>query len=454
MTLILDCLYLLAAALTLPYWLYKLPQAQRYRAGIWQRLGFNPLSPREGRRLWVHCASVGEASIPRTLVCELRSRRPQWQIVFSTNTDTGAARLRELYPWATAFYMPLDLSFCARTALGRVRPDMVMLVELELWPNFLDACRRLEVPVVIVNGRIGRGTRQWVGRLARLWRRLYAPVRLCCARSEEDARGFVRAGLDPHKVVNCGMLKCDVPVTQPEPAEAQRLRRLFGLDPEAPVVVAGSTHRGEEAILARAYRDLKLTRRALRLIVAPRHVERAAEAAAAIRGRGLPVALKTDLDAGRARATAEEVIVVDTIGDLVSCYALAHCVFVGRSLVAPGGGQNVMEPAALGKPVLTGPHTGNFIPEMRLLKEAGAAVVVRDREELAEQLGRLLAEPAAARRMGRAGRDVVEAGRGATERTLEMLAPLLEDPAPAKPDGRKARRSGGPAGGPRGAATP
>lgn len=443
MTLILDCFYLLAAALALPYWLYKLPRAQRYRAGIWQRLGFSPLRPPEGRRLWVHCASVGEASIPRKLVAELRRRYAQWEVVFSTNTDTGAARLRELYPRAGVFYMPFDLSFSARLALSRVRPAMVALVELEVWPNFMESCRRLGVPVVIVNGRISRRSRHELGLLSRLWRRIWEPVRLCCARSEDDARGFVEVGLAPEKVVNCGMLKCDVVVEGPEPAEVQRLRELFALAPDDSVIVAGSTHRGEEAALARAYRDLKLRHRRLRMVVAPRHVERAAEVVEVIQARGLPAARKTALEQGAADAAGSEVVVVDTIGELVACYALADCVFVGRSLLLPGGGQNVLEPAALGKPVVTGPHTANFIPEMELLKEAGAATVVRDRAELTEQLDRLLSDPDEARRMGRAGRRVVEAGRGATARTLEHLAPVLEGAAAEEPGAAPARRPEG-----------
>ena len=425
MSWILDCLYLIGAAVLLPYWLWKVPQAPRYRAGLLQRLGLVPVLPGGPRRLWVHCASVGEAAIPRELVAELRRRHPDWQIVFSTNTDTGAARLHELYPDCPAFFMPIDLSLCVRTALGRVRPAAVILVELEFWPNFALACRAEGVPMGVVNGRIGRRSRRFLRALTRLCRRLWDPVLVCCTRSADDARGFIAAGMPEQRVYNCGSLKFDNLAVEVKAEDQRRLQGLFAIAPGSPVLVAGSTHRGEESILATVYRDLRLRHRELRMIIAPRHIERAPEAVAAVRARGLPVATKRALDSGAAVASGNEVVVVDTIGDLVTCYGLATCAFVGRSLVAPGGGQNMMEPVALGKPVLTGPHTANFGPEMNLLRSAGAALVVRNARELTRHVDRLLSEPSAAERMAQAGRRIVQESRGATQRTLERLERLL-----------------------------
>ncbi len=425
MSWILDCLYLIGGAVLLPYWLWKLPQAPRYRAGLLQRLGFVPEMPEGPRRLWVHCASVGEAAIPRELVAELRRRHPDWQVIFSTNTDTGAARLRELYPDCAVFFMPIDFSVCVRAALGRVRPAAVILVELEFWPNFALACRAEGVPMAIVNGRIGRRSRRLLWAMSRLGRRLWDPVLVCCARSADDARGFVAAGMPEHRVHDCGSLKLDNLTVELDSHDQQRLQELFAIAPGAPVLVGGSTHRGEESILATVYRDLRLRHRDLRMIIAPRHVERAREAAAAVRARGLPVVTKTALDSGAAVASGNEVIIVDTIGDLVTCYGLATCAFIGRSLVAPGGGQNMMEPVALGKPVLTGPHTANFAPEMSLLKNSGAALVVRNARELTGQVDRLLSDPAAAGGMAQAGRRIVQESRGATRRTLDGLERLL-----------------------------
>lgn len=425
MSTLLDCLYLVAGACLLPYWLWKLPQAPRYRAGIFQRLGFSPRLAPGRKRLWLHCASVGEAAVPRKLVAEFRERHADWQVVFSAVTDTGAARLRELYPDSPVFYMPLDFSPCTRMALRRVRPDAVILVELEYWPNFAMACRSLGVPLAIINGRIGPSSRRMLGLLRKLWPSLWRPVAVCCARSHDDAAGFVEAGLPADKVLNCGLLKCDGLAARADPEHERKLRKLFAIAAGAPVLVAGSTHEGEETVVAAAYRDLKISHRALRLIIAPRHVERAGEVTAALRARGHMAVTKSALEAGQTASAGDAVIVVDTIGDLVGCYGLATCAFVGRSLSAPGGGQNVMEPAALGKPVLTGPYTSNFGPEMGLLKSTGAAVVVHNGPELIREVGRLLSAPAQAMRMGEAGRRIVRESQGATSRTLDRLAPIL-----------------------------
>jgi len=425
MSWLLDCLYLVAGVCLLPLWLLRLPRAPRYRAGLLQRLGMSPRLPPNRRRLWIHCASVGEAAIPKELVTQFRRRHPDWHVVFSTNTDTGAARLRALYPGATVFFMPLDFSACVALALRRVAPSLLVLVELEVWPNLAAACVARGVPMAIVNGRITAGSQRLLSAVGRLWPRLWEPVLLCCARSAEDARRFARAGVPADRVFDCGMLKCDQPIAQPPLEELARLRALLRIAPGATVLVAGSTREGEEGMVAAAYRDLARKYRRLRLIVVPRHVERAREAVAAVRGRGLLAVTKTDLDMGRAEATGAEVVVVDTIGDLLACYALATVTFVGGSLIPPGGGQNVMEPAALGKAVLTGPHTANFRPEMEMLAGAGAALVVADAAELTHELDRLLRDPAEARRMGAAGRRAVERTRGASERALQRLEALL-----------------------------
>ncbi|MFO8006522.1 MAG: glycosyltransferase N-terminal domain-containing protein [Candidatus Brocadiia bacterium] len=429
MSWVLDAIYLLAALALLPYWLWKLPQAERYRAGILQRLGGAPPGDPDRPRLWVHCASVGEASIPRRLVARFRRRHPKWDIVFSTNTNTGAQRLRELCDDCTVFYMPLDLSFCVRRAMRRVAPSALVLVELEVWPNLLEVCRQSGIPVAIVSGRINAGSARRLHTLHRLWPPLWDALRLCCARSEREAERFRRAGIAPERVITCGSLKYDNLKTEPDADKLAAIEEAFGLDEEAPVLVAGSTHRGEETILAAAYRDLKIRHRRLRLIIAPRHVERARQVQAALEARGFEVARRTELDGAR-RPGSEAVLLLDTIGELVACYALATCVFVGRSLLAPGGGQNVIEPAALGKPILTGPHTGNFRPEMQLLLEGDAAIVVRDRADIVREVDRLLSRPGQAARLGSAARSVVLQSRGATERTLRRLEAVLECQGP------------------------
>ena len=321
-------------------------------------------------------------------------------------------------------YSPAHAAWMARfaglRAVGSVDHDSIAAAD-----EMIEACRRRGISIAIVNGRIGAGSQRLLGTMRRLLPRLWDAVRICCARSPEDAEGFRQAGVPADRVADCGLLKCDLLAEPPPQERLQELRRLFGISPLEQILVAGSTHPGEEQILTSVYRDLKRTHRRLRLIIAPRHVERAADVVAAVHGRGVPVVAKTQLDSGAVVAPAEAVIVVDTIGDLMACYGLATCAFVGRSLLPPGGGQNVMEPAALGVPVITGPHTLNFGPEMGLLKAARGAVVVRGATELTRAVHWMLSDPATAVHMGQAGRAIVRESQGATDRTLERIGPLL-----------------------------
>lgn len=422
---LLNCLYLDLLFCALPYWLWKVPQARRYRAGLLQRLGFLPRMDEGQQRLWIHCSSVGEASIPRKLVRKFRETHADWEVVFSTFTDTGAERLHKLYPDCRVFYWPLDLSFCVENSLQRVRPSAVVLVELEVWPNFMDACARRGVPVCVVNGRISQGASHTLRCVSRLVRRLWDPLKLCCARSGVDARRFGEAGIEKDRVANLGSLKYDALTMQADADKVEKLREQFRLNPDAPVLVAGSTHSGEEDVLCQVYIELKREFPDLRLIMVPRHIERAEKVAARIGSLNLPLSRKTELDADRTVVTGEEVILVDTIGDLVACYELASCVFVGRSLKAPGGGQNMMEPAALGKPVIVGQYTGNFDPEMALLKQKDAVIEVQNAEDLWRQCHRLLSDPEFAAALGRRARAAVLRSQGATERTLHRLEDML-----------------------------
>jgi 3-deoxy-D-manno-octulosonic-acid transferase len=416
--------YLLAGVLLLPVWLWKLTRGRRYRAGLLQRLGcVQQLS--DGWRVWIHCASVGEAGIPRPLVERLRELRPNWDIVFSTNTDTGLDRLRALYPGATVFFMPADFSVCVRRTFRRIRPTIVLLVELEVWPNFMYITQEQHVPVGIVSGRIGARSRKGLRRLNRICD-LWSSVKVCCARSADDQDGFVAAGITPSRVFNCGSLKYDALRTNIIRERDIYLRKLFSITTGAPVLVAGSTAPGEEEALARIYLELRRRHADLRMIVIPRHIERVDDAEKAFTSLGLGVARKGHLEAHDLQAGPDDVVLVDTIGDLVDCYGLSDCVFVGRSLLKPGGGQNMMEPAALGKPVVVGPYTGNFRPEMRLLRDASGISVVANEAELAAEFDLLLSNKDNAQRMGRYARGVVTASRGVVDRTMTKLDPLFE----------------------------
>lgn len=408
-----------------PYWLWKMPQARRYRCGLLERLGFVPRRQTRRRRLWVHTVSVGEAAIPRDLVALFREEYPGWEVVFSTATDTGLDRLRKLYPGSSAFYWPLDLSPCVDRALDRIGPDAVVLVELELWPNFQLACAERRIPVMIVNGRINPGSAVLLRVLSRLQPAVWGAVAECCARSPEDARRFVRAGLARERTFCTGSLKYDTLALAPDAARLEALRKLFALAPGAPVLVAGSTHPGEEEVLCRIHLALMDEYPDLRLVLVPRHIERASALDRKLTTDGVKVLRKTLLDEGRRTAAGDEVILVDTIGDLPACWSLATCAFVGRSLCKPGGGQNMMEPAALGRPVIVGPHTGNFRPEMQLLNAREAVVVVDDEEQLEAEFRRLLSDRQAAALLGERSRRAIMESQGATGKTMAHLERVI-----------------------------
>ncbi|MFP4176931.1 MAG: 3-deoxy-D-manno-octulosonic acid transferase, partial [Candidatus Brocadiia bacterium] len=422
---LLDAIYAVVLFWISPLWLLHIPRAPRYRAGLLQRLGVVPVREGDEPCLWIHCASVGEAAIPSTFVERFAQRHPEWNIVLSTCTNTGARRLEELYPDCRVIYWPLDISFCVDAALQRVRPSLVLLVEQEMWPNFLLGCREQSIPVGVINGRIGEGSARFVRCLARLLPPVLDPVQFCCARSDEDARRYCSVGLDRGLVRVSGSLKYESLPDGANEEGVKTLEKLFAVRDSDSVLVAGSTHDGEEVAVATIWRRLRGEDGNVRLIVAPRHIERAAQVAGELEEAGFRVARKTEIEETDRGVEEDEIILVDTIGDLVDCYGLATCVFVGRSLYPPGGGQNMMEPAALGRPVIVGPHTGNFEPEMQVLRRENAVIEVDDEEELMRVLRSLIPDCDRRDELSRNARRAIEVNKGAVLETLRVVENTL-----------------------------
>ncbi len=405
----------------MPRWLFLAVRSRRYRAGLRQRAGFVPPMPPGCKRLWIHCASVGEAAVPVRVVEQLKKACPQWDIVFSSCTDTGVGRLRKLYPGSEVFYFPFDLSPCVETALGRVKPAAFLLVEQEIWPNMLAACRRRRIPAAIINGRMNERSSHLVRALLRLFPQARKAVELCCVRSMSDAGRFEYAGIERCKIVNTGSLKYEALDTHVPEASLAGLRDLFRLRPGDMVIVAGSTHGSEEIVLARIWERLRLRYPSLRLIIAPRHIERSAHVADVLRGEGCGVRFRTELGKCGKAPGRDVVFIMDTIGELAACYALATVVFVGRSLFPPGGGQNIMEPAALARPVVTGLYTSNFKPELEALTAAGGVRVAENEAQLEEILDFLLKNNRDAEELGGRAQRAVLSNRGATADTMAAL---------------------------------
>lgn len=427
-----DFLLPLGAAAAAPAYLLRSLRHPEYRHHLGERLGRLPrdltdrLDALPRRPVWIQAVSVGEVGLARALIRALArettlQERPL-PLVLSTTTPAGrdtAAAIRE--PGLVgSFYFPIDWKPFVRRTLRGVKPSALVCVETELWPGTLTQCRQRGVPVVLINGRISETSGRRYLRLGGMLRGPLEAVRLACMQSEDDARRLRAIGVPADRVVVTGNMKFDAAPLMPEGLEAGR--RAYGIpDSVSRVLVAGSTSAGEEEMLldAVALAGLQQTL----VILAPRHRERFDEVAALLRRRGLSFARRSELP----EVAHRQVLLLDTIGELARAYALASVAgvaFVGGSLV-PRGGQNLIEPAACGVPVLFGPHTASFAAVADSLIQAGAGFRVDGVEGLAAELRRLFQDGASRRAAGRAGRNLIEAHRGATDRTVHQILPFL-----------------------------
>jgi len=415
-----------------PVFLYRGLRHRKYLGSLRERLGNVPVGRSDRRTLWVHAVSVGELLAAESLVRRMCADFSGWRIVLTTTTSTGQALARERFGDIDVFYFPLDLPWSVRRALESVRPSVVCFVETEIWPNFLAECRRRDVRVAVVNGRISDRSFRGYHRVRRLLAPFLRHVDRWLMQTAADADRIVRLGADTARVEVSGNLKYDV---DREEFAARcdsvrpRLEAAFSLPDPRPLVVAGSTADGEEELLARALARVR-SRDGLadtRLLVAPRRPERFADVERIFNANGLRTSRRTSPD----RPLDADVLLLDSIGELASAYALADVVFVGGSLV-PHGGQNILEPAMAGRPVVVGPYTSNFRGVVGDFRDASAVVQLDEAagpdvaELLADQLVRLLRNPDEARAIGESGLSVIAANRGAVDRTIAALTPIVE----------------------------
>lgn len=405
--------------MAIPVLLPLILSTEKRRRTVLGRLGIRSDLPpaRAGeKRIWVHALSVGEVLSSAPLVAALRRRYPRDVIVFTASTLTGFAIARKrIAPHVDGVGLfPYDLILSVRWVADRISPKMVVMVESDLWPNFLHEMDRRGVPVTLVNGRLSDRSFAGYKRFPSVFRPLFSRFARVCAQSAEDARRFRRMGVPPDRVIAAGNLKFDHPPPDASPEGLDALRSSLGIEPGRRVLAAGSTHAGEEAILAEALRILRRDFPDLFCIAAPRDPNRAGEGVRVFREKGFSFRRLS------AKGDGADGVVIDAMGLLARLYGLADVAFVGGSLV-PFGGHNPLEPAALSKPVAFGPHMHAFREISRELLAAGGAVRATDAASLAEVAGRLLADPDRAARMGGKGRAVVDAHRGAVDRTLAVI---------------------------------
>lgn len=384
-----------------------------------ERFGSSPyLPPHEA--IWLHAASVGEVRAAAALVDALHRRDPQRPLLVTCFSAAGRRQAQQLFAGRVVVaQLPYDLGFCVRRWLGCIQPRLGIILETEIWPNLLFACRRSKVPVVMVSARMSERALRRYRRLRSLARRALDQVAMIAAQTEADAACFRELGVPAYRLQVAGNLKFDIEFAPSLPAEGAALRaRLFG---EQLVIVAGSTREHEELPVLQAFQTLQSKQPDCVLVLAPRHPERAQTVVELARARGLTVDRRST---GETPLTSGGVLVLDTLGELTHFYAAADLAFVGGSLV-PVGGHNLLEPAALGLPVVTGPHLDNVRDIAGLLREAGGLTVVADAETLGQAFIWLAGNPGTRQRIGEAARQTVAANRGTLECVLKLVDEYL-----------------------------
>jgi 3-deoxy-D-manno-octulosonic-acid transferase len=429
-------LVLVVAVIASPWFIYQAVRYKKYVGSLGQRMGYLPVSfNMDGdESIWIHAVSVGEVLTARPLISDLKRRYPNLRMFLSTTTMSGQQLARRSVQDVDAvFYFPFDLGFVVRRTLDLVRPKLFIMMETEIWPNLLRECRARGIKTAVVNGRISARSFPRYKLIRPMMRKVMDHIDRFLVQSEESARRFIDLGADPGRVVVTGSLKFDsleLSATALQARARDRVLRYFRVPASRPVIVAGSTMKGEEAQVLRAFRKVRTAAPNTLLVLAPRNPERFAEAEQLARSEGWKVARRSDLAIDSEPRV--DIVVLDTIGELATIYQIATIVFVGGSLVATGG-HNVLEPAVFGKPIVFGPHMQNFLEIADAFVSNGAGVQLAGDEELEEALLSLMGDPVRRARLGAAARALVEANRGAKEKSITVLAALLPQQPRAYP---------------------
>ncbi|MBF8159931.1 lipid IV(A) 3-deoxy-D-manno-octulosonic acid transferase [Ectopseudomonas hydrolytica] len=417
-------LYTLLLHLALPLIALRLAlrarKAPAYARRVRERFSFGLPAMRPGG-IWVHAVSVGESIAAAPMIRALQAHYPDLPITVTCMTPTGSERIQALFGDSVQHcYLPYDLPWAASRFLQRVQPRLAVVMETELWPNHIHQCAKRGIPVALANARLSQRSARGYARLRKLTAPMLAELSLIAVQTQAEAERFLDLGARPNCVEVTGSIKFDLKIDAELPRRASELRHQWQAE-RRPLWIAASTHAGEDEIILAAHRQLLLARPDALLILVPRHPERFNAVHELCLNLGLTTRRRSS---GEAVQAGDQVLLGDTMGELLFLYALADVAFVGGSLVA-NGGHNLLEPAALGKPVLSGPHLFNFLEIAAQLREAGALGEVQDATDLADEVEALWREPDRAERMREAGLQVLRANQGALDRLLEGLRRLM-----------------------------
>ncbi len=424
MSYLLNFLYLLTLTILSPWLIYKALTTGKYRRGLIQKfLGLVPKREGNAPCIWFHGVSVGEIILLKQLVNQFRKQHPQYQIVISTTTNTGFDEAKKNFTNLPVFFWPLDFTWAIWNTLQRIRPDLVVLAESELWPNFLWVAKKYGAKVAVVNGRMSPRSSRRFQKFPWLTRWLFGKVDLWLMQTEDYANNVRKIGIDPKFVQVTGNIKYDGVTTNRHNLVTQTFRKLFVIEESELVWVAGSTMTPEEDIVLEIFQRIRPQFPNLRLILVPRQKERFQEVANLLTRLSIPFVRRSSLP--EIVTDPQKVILVDTIGELGAVWGLADLAYVGGSLDGRRGGQNMIEPAGYGAAVLFGPHVWNFQDTVNRLLQQEAAIQIADAEELEHQVRRLLENSQSREQLGSRARQFVLSQQGATNQTIRFLHELL-----------------------------
>ena len=423
---ILNLLYLVALVLISPIAIYRMIRQKRYRKGWSNRIGNIKRRSPDKKCIWIHAVSVGEVNATRTVIKELSEKLSDYEIVISTTTDTGFARAAAIYGKKhLVFFFPMDFTFTMNRAFKNIRPNCCLLMELEVWPNFVRTANQFNAPVVVVNGRISDRSFARYSKIKPITRMMFSKISLILSQSKQYTDRFIALSVSSEKVITTGSLKYDTAETNPNTDGVKELKEKLKLTDE-PLLVAGGTGNNEEKIILGVFCKLKKLHKDLRLVIVPRKPERFDEVAKLIEATGFGIIRFSQVKANNVEVASgdKSIILGDTMGDLRKFYTIADINFVGRTLV-PMGGSDMMEAAASGNCTIFGPHAFNFRQTVDALIQDNGAIMVQNPDQLYETLQKCLSDHDYRETIANKGRDIIIENQGATQKAVEEIVKLI-----------------------------